>query len=735
MQISCERCSTSYVLDDALIPPQGAPVQCTRCGLVFTAKPAGADPSTAQTNPHTNTAMFGAIGSGPAPKHSTAMFGAVGATGGMFDALKDAKPNQTLMFGGSAQQAPAKPPSTALFGALGSGAPGQPSANSTLIFGGSPAAAPEAPKPSPSSTMVFGAVPSPAAPAPAKPAASSTMVFGALGSAAPGQPPAKLNPSSTMIFGGSPAATTQPEAPRPSPSSTMMFGAVGSQPAPAAPPPTQPAPAKPSMSSTMMFGAVGSQPAPAPAQPAPAKASASSTMMFGAVGSLPAQPAPAQPAPAKSSMSSTMMFGAVGSQPAPAQPAPAKPSMSSTMMFGAVGSQPAPAQPEGPKPSSTLMFGAPATGTPAWQAPPPSEPGFSPQPQSPAEPAPAPRPKSPARAVTAPVGSLPGAPVPFPQPAQFAAVSETSAEDEALAQKLAGRSKRLVGGVVGALALVGLAAGGYWFTHRPKPIPPELQQKAAELFRNLELDTPASLQTAQREYTRLQAVSPPEFPVPAADELIAIAFQAADVRAQAVSLQAEFTALEAAHKKADGDRARADWRTLVNDLVDRMRTVKAKLDPLQDEATKLDQEQSVLLRELSDARAKLDPAPPELDRALGIYYALKGSAENAERFSKSYRARVANDGWADLILAASANQSRQTTQVLTDGLAAARSALKANPRLTRAKRIEAELQLALRDVASARATAAELSLDPDDPRLKVLLSNIEAAEKAKAANP
>jgi predicted Zn finger-like uncharacterized protein len=38
--IRCERCSTSYELDEALLSPDGSPVQCTRCQHVFTARPA-----------------------------------------------------------------------------------------------------------------------------------------------------------------------------------------------------------------------------------------------------------------------------------------------------------------------------------------------------------------------------------------------------------------------------------------------------------------------------------------------------------------------------------------------------------------------------------------------------------------------------------------------------------------------------------------------------------------------
>ena len=39
MVIRCERCSTLYELDEALLAPEGSAVQCTRCDHVFTARP------------------------------------------------------------------------------------------------------------------------------------------------------------------------------------------------------------------------------------------------------------------------------------------------------------------------------------------------------------------------------------------------------------------------------------------------------------------------------------------------------------------------------------------------------------------------------------------------------------------------------------------------------------------------------------------------------------------------
>jgi predicted Zn finger-like uncharacterized protein len=37
--IRCEKCATLYELDDNMLPPGGAPVQCSRCQFVFTAYP------------------------------------------------------------------------------------------------------------------------------------------------------------------------------------------------------------------------------------------------------------------------------------------------------------------------------------------------------------------------------------------------------------------------------------------------------------------------------------------------------------------------------------------------------------------------------------------------------------------------------------------------------------------------------------------------------------------------
>jgi len=366
-----------------------------------------------------------------------------------------------------------------------------------------------------------------------------------------------------------------------------------------------------------------------------------------------------------------------------------------------------------------MMFGAPdALKSPSWAAP-PSAPNFSPQDAvaTPERPPAAPAP----RTQTGPI-SL-GGPVPFPGAEDIGEIN-----DEPLARQLAGRNRRA--GTVVALVVLAAACGAalLWYRGRPKPPPAQLVSQSADAYRGLEVDSVDSLAATRAALAKLDAVSPPDYVTPAADELVAMAFQEADLRAHAADLQEAFAALQKQHTHADADHSRADWRSVVNSLVDRMKKVKAELDPIEAELSQLDAAQNRVFQKLSAARTRLRPIPADLDRAIGVYYAFKGAPENAQRFAKSYRALVPDDGWADLILAAAADQPRQTPATLKAGLSAAEAALKTNHRLTRAKRIQAHLELALHDVDAARATANELALEmPGDARVKRLLARIDAS--------
>lgn len=223
MQIACPNCHTRYALDDRLVPVGGAPVQCTRCGLVFTAQ-RGEDAPAAQ-------------GKSPAPA-GTLPFGS---------AAHSAGPIRTEAYG----QSPPSAASTQVFGsspAPGPKASAPPAAGRTQVFGSEAAR-----------TRVFGAGASaPRAPAPAAPAVNRTQVFGGAGPGLPQEPPPAAR---TQVFGG--AAAAQPEAPaarrappQPEPPPAMRTQVFGG----AAPPGPASAPA-PAMR-TAVFGGAAAQPPP-----------------------------------------------------------------------------------------------------------------------------------------------------------------------------------------------------------------------------------------------------------------------------------------------------------------------------------------------------------------------------------------------------------------------------------------------------------------------------------------
>ena len=188
MQIACPNCHTRYALDDRLVPTGGAPVQCTRCGLVFTAQRGGDAPTgQGQQGPPSGTLPFGS-------------------------AARTAGPIRTEAYG----QRPPPSASTQVFGSGSADAPAPavpPGAGRTQVFGSGTA--------EPARTQVFGsgATP-PARPGPSA-GANRTQVFGA------GAAPANR----TQVFGGSPARPPAP--PEPSPAMrTAVFGGAAAQPGP-----------------------------------------------------------------------------------------------------------------------------------------------------------------------------------------------------------------------------------------------------------------------------------------------------------------------------------------------------------------------------------------------------------------------------------------------------------------------------------------------------------------------
>ena len=229
MQIACPNCHTRYALDDRLVPTGGAPVQCTRCGLVFTAQRGGDAPAAQGQQPAlSGTLPFGsaartagpirteAYGQSPPPAASTQVFG----SGAPATAQPPAAPaaNRTKVFGADAAR-------THVFGA---GSPPRtsapPAVNRTQVFGASAGAA-LPPEPPPSArTQVFGGGEEP----PEAPPGARTQVFGG---AAARPPPPPAASARTQVFGGA-AAPGAAIAPPPPAMRTAVFGGAAAQPPP-----------------------------------------------------------------------------------------------------------------------------------------------------------------------------------------------------------------------------------------------------------------------------------------------------------------------------------------------------------------------------------------------------------------------------------------------------------------------------------------------------------------------
>jgi predicted Zn finger-like uncharacterized protein len=214
VQIACPNCHTRYALDDRLVPTGGAPVQCTRCGLVFTAQRGGDGQAQGQQPVPTGTLPFGsaartagpirteAFGQSPPPAASTRVFGS-GAAGAPPPAAPPgghrtqvfgsgtSEPARTQVFGGGAPPRPAAPPG---------------SANRTQVFGGGAPPAQSEPPPA-ARTQVFGGAAARPPPPPEPPPAMRTQVFG--GAAAPAAASAPSPAMRTAVFGGAAAQPPQ----------------------------------------------------------------------------------------------------------------------------------------------------------------------------------------------------------------------------------------------------------------------------------------------------------------------------------------------------------------------------------------------------------------------------------------------------------------------------------------------------------------------------------------------
>ncbi len=717
MQISCEKCQTAYVLDDRLIPPGGAPVQCTRCGHVFTAKSPNASRPPPPKPVAPPVANYVPAASRTTERSGTQIFGAAQAA-----APSSPSSQSTQMFGTPAARTPAGSP-TQIFGAVTM--PAQPAssppagqANTTQVFGAvsAPAAAKSAGEDRPATTQIFGKVPKPAqtpgVDTPSGAASSGTQIFGAV---------------------SLPSSQPAPAAPRPAPAMTQVFGAVKV-------PETAPAMAnKPviaALASPQAEGDAGDDldyPAPqaaertliwgkrpqAPSSGAPAAAEASTRAApLGTPGFLAPEAGTLAEARAAEAAKAPTIQAAVPGLEMPAEHAPRSAPME----------LPAQSAPEGtpaPKTDPGLPAFSMPVATDAVAAPEP-KPDDAPAPLSwmppaGAEPSAAPSPKSP----------IPALPLPE---SLMQAGSQTMELQMALQQ----RQRRGPVIVIAVLAALAIGGGVYAFLKtRPAKIDPAVlaaDEAALDLLRR---DDEASIKSAIESWMAIEAKAPDYVPA-RANQIMAEELLVADLQDEIRRQQALYAKAEKEMKRFEEKKDYPDWLARANAKREEMIKIKSRNDPLQEEAQRRDERAGALLKSTKEQAKALKFDAAVVYRASAVYFGLKNS-ENAEKLVNLYRPAEDERGllhdpkraFADLALAALHAQLRLSQEKFAVGNNAADAALANDPKLLRVYLLKARLYLAMKDFESAKKNLTDLLvLNPQHQAAKRMMDDVQDAEQA-----
>lgn len=688
MQISCERCGTTYALDDRLIPPGGAPVQCTRCSHVFTAMPAGAAPP---------PAVLPQLAPPQSQANKTQMFGAANAAG----------PSQS------------KPPAAP--------APPPPRSN-TQMFGANP-------PPPASNTAMFGAVPPGMRASGPKP----SPAFGAGTAAPPPQMPSE--PRTAQMFTGSRAPTipAAPAAPPPADelhepdrSKTQMFGLVR----PPAPAPEAPPPDAPSISTTQVFGSLppsitGDVPPP------PSSSRTITEQQFSAVQTSlpPAQSFQPITAPSEDEMD-RMGFEDTVRRPIPQMPG--RPALQRKPVGGADASM-----------ATTQMFGAPDEEAleEIWASrsgpPTPLETPalLRSRLEGTATPVETPR-QGMFHGASTPVEvqaggriDLPPEPPTFGSDPAHEAVTSSDLETERLQRQLRRRNRIALGAVVAVVVVVAAGVGirmAMSGLRRPIPADAQAQRESARLL--VRRDDTVSRQRATDELTFLTSKHP-AYLAAHSDLVVALALQLDDARLTLKQLQAEAEELNREVARLQEAKVPGDWQNRVNVKIDRIAEIKRQSDPLVDRATTLDTRVNEAFRVLGT----LEPSGPEdqrvLVRAQAVYFGIKGN-DQAITLAERYRATGATDGWGDVARAELALNTRVPPETVAAALESMERLATADATFLRSYVLAARLaMLQHRYDAAVTSLESALALNPGHDEARQLLEWVRSREQGAEASP
>jgi len=264
------------------------------------------------------------------------------------------------------------------------------------------------------------------------------------------------------------------------------------------------------------------------------------------------------------------------------------------------------------------------------------------------------------------------------------------------------------------------------FAWRSSRVDPAALAKRDDGLALLARDDSASLEQAAASLSEAARIDP-KLVGARADRALARLLLAAGLRDDAAALEARFKALDGERLRLEAERPMG-WERRAAEAVEGMKPVKAELEPLHERARALREEAYAELRGLAREHA----GDAAVERALAVYYAFDGNAEQSGKLVRNARAARQDDAWIDLAeaavdaLGANARNKREQAVARLGPLAAA------HPELLRARMLLAAAEVDLgRGDAAVAALDSVLAANPGHDRAQRMKAEILAPPPAR----
>jgi len=202
-----------------------------------------------------------------------------------------------------------------------------------------------------------------------------------------------------------------------------------------------------------------------------------------------------------------------------------------------------------------------------------------------------------------------------------------------------------------------------------------------------------------------------------------------DRRASLQRYTREAEALTTQKARLEAERSGPDWRVQANRLVDKISALKAKSDPLFEDAKGLQAQANAAYAALAKLEAVTPSEQLARTRTEAIFNAMDGR-DQAIILAERYRQMGGQDGWADVANAEYALNTRVTPETTTQALDSMRALQKRDTTFLRAYVLGGRLALQLkqRELATSQFEAA-LALNPNHVLAQTLADEARSAEQ------